>query len=161
MSLDEDAASQAHTLLYKLNGTETINNVSSTPFSISNTLVVWLSQFVPCRHLNSSRRRGCVSQRTEKKSEETLARRQMSSKIKTAWHSSRTSRTSRTAKDELSVVLDFSQNLDVPNDLKEKPGPGPTCNYYYSSHGHGKNCSDILASSINGKSGKDTWVGVD
>ena len=82
----------------------------------------------------------------------------MSSKIKTAWHSSRTS---RTAKDELSVVLDFSQNLDVPNDLKEKPGPGPTCNYYYSSHGHGKNCSDILASSINGKSGKDTWVEVD
>ena len=75
----------------------------------------------------------------------------MSSKIKTAWHSSRTSRTSRTAKDELSVVLDFSQNLDVPNDSKEKPGPGPTCNYYYSSHGHGKNCSDILASSITGE----------
>ena len=47
---------------------------------------------------------------------ETLARRQTSLKIKTAWLSSRTAN-----KDEMIVVMDFAQNMDVP-DLKEQPG---------------------------------------
>ena len=70
--------------------------------------------------------------------DQTLARRQTSLKIKTAWLSSRTAN-----KDEMSVVMDFAQNMDVP-DLKEKPG---STYWYYYPPSHGKCCHDILASS--------------
>ena len=69
---------------------------------------------------------------------ETLARRQASLKIKTAWLSSRTAN-----KDKMSVVMDFAQNMDVP-DLKEQPG---STYWYYYPPSHGKCCHDILASS--------------
>ena len=78
----------------------------------------------------------------KKKAEEMLARRQVSLQIKKAWLSS-----CRTAKDERCVVMDFSQNGDVPG-LKEQPGPTSTyyynmSTYYYYPLRNSKNCSDI------------------
>ena len=82
----------------------------------------------------------------KKKAEEMLARRQVSLQIKKAWLSSR-----RTAKDEKCLVMDFSQNGEVPG-LKEQPGPTSTyyyntSTYYYYPSGHGKNCSGSIKKS--------------
>ena len=56
------------------------------------------------------------------------------------------------SKDERCVVMDFSQNGDVPG-LKEQPGPTSTyyyntSTYYYYPSGHGKNCSGSIKKSL-------------
>ena len=88
-----------------------------------------------------------AAQARKKKAEEMLACCQISLQIKKAWPSS-----CQTAKDERCVVMDFSQNGDVPG-LKEQPGPTSTyyyntSTYYYYPSGHGKNCSGSIKKSL-------------
>ena len=132
------------TLISERNGSNERCHVH--PSSISNTLVFKVSQS-PAEISTAAVAEAVAAREVDDKGivttgpvavDQTLARRQTSLKIKTAWQS-----LARTANDEMSFVMDFAKNGHVP-DLKEQPGS--THYYYYSStfilgmvnHAHGK-----------------------
>ena len=101
-----------------------------------------------CRqHLNSSRRRRCGSRSTQEE-----GRRNARSPPNQLANQEGVAFILPNSKDERCVVMDFSQNGDVPG-LKEQPGPTSTyyyntSTYYYYPSGHGKNCSGSIKKSL-------------